>query len=51
MIIKHSTGSIDSVYDKNKKEWVKKEPKPEDNDNKDVKKSEKTEKKSEKQES
>jgi hypothetical protein len=26
VIIKHSTGSIGSVYDKEKKEWVKPEP-------------------------
>lgn len=30
MIIKHSTGSIDSVYDKDKKEWIKKESKTEE---------------------
>lgn len=41
MIIKHSTGSIDSVYDKNKKEWVKKEYKIEEQKEKEKEKPEK----------
>jgi hypothetical protein len=50
MIIKHSTGSIDYVYDKNEKKWIKKESKLENG--KDIEKPEKTEnEKSEKKDS